>query len=129
MRFLVSASMIALLLGCSGAETGDALPFGEPPSQNSERIHKFVMDNYKAYGSLSEPKVLSGCFTDAPDKSPPVRLRRVFAWHTGRSSDIPIFAGQLRREALKTCLGWAAGENIDCDCKLIDISGKNVLDL
>lgn len=128
-RALMCLLGTVLLVGCSSEDTGSALSLGEAPSPAAVRTHKAVMDHYKVYTTLPEPKVLTGCFVDDASKSPPLRLRRVFAWHTAQSSDGPIFAGQLRREAMKSCLGWGAGENLDCDCRLIDMSGKNVLKL
>lgn len=129
MRSLISIVGLTLLVGCSNGGGEQALSVGSPPSADAIKVHSAIMERLKSYGSLQDPKVLTGCFSEAPGASPPVRVRRVFAWHTSQASDIPVFAGKLRREAVKTCEGWAASENVDCDCKLIDVSGKNVLDL
>lgn len=92
-------------------------------------MHTQIMMRYTAYKTLNGPKVLSGCISDVPNRRPRFRAHQVFAWHTGQTSDKQIFAGKLRQNALQTCMDWAAAENVDCDCFMIDSNDKNVLDL
>ena len=47
--------------------------------------------------------------------------------YTGESSDAPIFAGVLARNAKLGCKEWAKFENIDCTCEMLNSNGKNVL--
>ncbi len=115
-----------ILAGCASGGEIASVP---QPGSVEHRLHSEVMERYAAYKTFNEPKVLSACISDVASRSPRFRVHRVFAWSTAQTSDGLIFAGKLRSNAIQTCLGWSAAENIDCDCLMMDSNGKNVLAL
>ena len=85
------------------------------------------MEKLKYYGPLNEPKVMVICVDwDAPSASG-IHIRNAFTTYTSITSDAPIFAGELARDAKYRCKKWAKAENIDCTCQMLDSNGKNVL--
>ena len=56
-----------------------------------------------------------------------IYIHNAFTTYTGITSDAPIFAGELARDAKYRCKQWAKSENIGCTCQMLDSNGKNVL--
>lgn len=78
MRSLIALVGFTLLIGCS--DTGQTRSGSSAPNADAIKVHAFIMERHKSYGSLPDPKALTGCFTEAPNNSPPIRVERVFAW-------------------------------------------------
>lgn len=120
--------VLGLLAAC-GEPTSNEVQFGEKASPVAQSVYRAVMDNYRIYPGLNEPKILSGCLSLVEDREPPLRIHQIFAWYTDVSSDAPVFAGELRRNAMQACRDWQRTEDVACTCQMIDINGKNVLKL
>ena len=96
-------------------------------SGTASSIYEYVMERVGDYGQLNEPKVMAICIDwDAPNESG-IYVHNVFVTYTGITSDRPIFAGDLARDAKHRCKKWAKSEKIDCTCQMMDKNGKNVL--
>lgn len=125
-RLSVCLLVAAGLSACDQTSTSTS---SSAPDSEEDRLHARILQAYTGYPSLNGPKVMSGCISNQRGRSPQIKVHNVFSWYTDQSSDMPIFSGRLGRKALQSCQGWAAAENVDCTCVIVDNSGSNVLDL
>ncbi len=118
----VGISAVALLLGLAFPADRSVAQSGLP-----EKIHAWVMENYREYDELPESKVLVACIEWNRTTSPPTFVHRVFATYSHPNSDRPIFTSQLASDARHRCQKWRKAKKIDCKCQVLDKDGKNVL--
>ena len=111
---LMAANHVSLVQADERSETGD-------------KVYEYVMERATFYASINRSKVMAACIDwDSPNEWG-IYLHNVFTTYTSPNSDIPIFTGELARDAKHRCKQWAKSENIDCTCQRLDSNGKNVL--
>ena len=86
----VGISAVALLLGLAFPADRSVAQSGLP-----EKIHAWVMENYREYDELPKSKVLVACIEWNRTTSPPAFVHQVFATYSAPNSDRPIFMTQL----------------------------------
>jgi hypothetical protein len=92
-----------------------------------DKIHAWVMENFREYGELPKSKVLVACIEWNRTTPPPAFVHQVFATYSDPTSDRPIFLTQLASDARHRCKKWRKAKNIDCKCQVLDQNGKNML--
>jgi hypothetical protein len=118
----VVISTVALLLGLQfPADTAVA------QSDLPDKIHAWVIENYREYDELPKSKVLVACIEWNRATPPPAFVHQVFATYSDPNSDRPIFLEQLASDARQRCKKWRKAKKIDCKCQALDKDGKNVL--
>ncbi|MDH3472474.1 MAG: hypothetical protein OEM59_02180 [Rhodospirillales bacterium] len=56
-------------------------------------------------------------------------LRQLNAYSTDVASDRPIFSSKLESRAITACDRQRRSKNLNCECVLIGVNGKSVLDV
>jgi hypothetical protein len=118
--FLVSAVALMTAINAPPAVAG------ERPKIEVE-LYDYVMEKVDDYALLNSPKVMASCIDWDASNEFGVYVHNVFTYHTGISSDRPIFASELARNAMNWCKKWAEDEKVGCTCQMLDKNGKNVL--
>ncbi len=117
---------IALAVALMAASHASLVQAGKRP-EVAVRVYEYVMEHVDYYGSLNEPKVMAICVDWDAQTESGIQIHNAFTTYTGITSDRPIFAGELARDAKRRCKAWAKSENIDCTCQMLDSNGTNVL--
>lgn len=115
---------------CAAAVSLGLLAPGERAAAQSDlpdKVYDWVIQEFRAYRELPEPKVLVACVEWNRATPPPVFVHNVFATYSGPGSDRPIFLTQLESDALHRCQKWQKEKDTDCTCQALDRNGKNVL--
>jgi len=123
MRKLIVAVIVAVL-GSTFAQAKDT-----DKRSLAEEIHDYVLKLVPQYRTIHQTKAMAVCIEWDSPTPPPIKIHNVFITHTDSGSDLPIFTPKLRRDAVRRCKGWAARENANCECHVLDENGKNVLRL
>lgn len=121
MRILIAAAAMWILC-FAGADAQDS-----NKKALADEIHDYVMEHNKEYDRYTRTKAMVLCVDWDSDTPSGISLHMTFSWVTEIGSDVPIFTADLRRRALRSCKGWRAKENVDCDCEVLDEDGKNRL--